>query len=197
MHIPINNLLLATFLVLFSAVCYAESGDRDKPLQIESDQATIDDASKTSTFTGNVKLIQGSMQIHADKFVVSQDEDGFKRGIAYGKTASFKQKIEGTDEFIEGYGERIEYDTRSEVVNFFIRAQIKRGMDELRGEHITYNVETEIFQVNSNNADSAGNPPQRVRAILHPKPKVGSPSAAEPNMHIEKPNSYPATDSLP
>lgn len=168
---PANKLLLATFLLLCVPPCLAESADRDKPIHMEADQVRIDDAKQISTFTGNVRLSQGTLLIRGDKIVVTQDENGFKRGIAYGNTASFRQKREGLDEYVEGYGERIEYDTRAETVDFYVRARLKREMDEVLGEHITYNAKTEIFQVNGGNTSTESSPSQRVRAVLQPKPK--------------------------
>ena len=85
-------------------------------------------------------------------------------------TASFRQKREGLDEYVEGYGERIEYDTRAETVDFYVQARIKRNMDEVRGEHITYSAKTEIFQVNGGTG-AESDPPKRVRAILQPRQK--------------------------
>src|SRR4030065_1755543 len=107
MRQPRNKLLLATFLLLCAPACFAERADRDKPLHLEADQVLIDDAQQTSTFIGNVKLTQGTMLIRGDKIVVVQDKDGFTHGTAYGNTASFRQKREGLDEYVEGYGERI------------------------------------------------------------------------------------------
>jgi lipopolysaccharide export system protein LptA len=173
-----NNLLPAIFLLLCMPTCFAERADRDKPLHLESDQVLMDDVKMTSTFTGNVQLTQGTMLIRGDKIIVIQDKEGFKHGTVYGNPASFRQKREGLDEYVEGDGERIEYDTRTEVVDFYEQSHVKRGLDELRGEHITYNVKTEIFQVNSDGTGSAGNPPKRVRAVLQPKPK-SSPAAPD------------------
>jgi len=167
------KLLPFLLLLLGAPACYAERADRDKPTHLESDQVLIDDARQISTFTGNVQLTQGTMVIRGDKIVVVQDKDGFKHGTAYGKPASFRQKREGLDEYIEGYGERIEYDTRAETVDFYVQARIKREQDEVRGAYITYSAKTEIFQVES--GESTPNaPPKRVRAVLQPKPKQGA-----------------------
>lgn len=148
----------------------------------------IDDAQQVSTFTGNVKFTQGTMLIRGDKIVVKQDKEGFKHGTAYGNTASFRQKREGLDEYVEGDGERIEYDTRAETVDFYVRAHLKRELDEVRGEHITYSQKTEIFQVNRNGVNSANEPPKRVRAILQPKPRQDATSPSAPDTLPIKPS---------
>lgn len=188
-------LLLPTFLLLWAPACFAERADRDKPVHLEADQVLIDDAQQVSTFTGNVKLTQGTMLIRGDRIVVVQDEEGFKHGTAYGNTASFRQKREGLDEYVEGYGERIEYDTRAETVDFYVQARIRRDLDEVRGEHITYSAKTEIFQVDSGGAGSEKEPPKRVRAVLQPKPKQGAAASSVPDALPIKPSeTLPPTD---
>src|SRR5476651_124839 len=119
-----NKLLLATFLLPvflldWAPACFAERADRDKPMHLDADQVIMDDAQKISTFTGNVRLSQGTLLIRGDKIIVVQDKDGFKHATAYGNTAEFRQKREGLDEYVEGYGERIEYDMRTDTVNLY------------------------------------------------------------------------------
>lgn len=191
-----NKLLCLTVLMLCAPACFAERADRDKPMHLEADQVLIDDAQQISTFTGNVRMAQGTMLIRGDKIVVTQDPEGFKHGTAYGHTASFRQKREGLDEYVEGYGERIEYDTRAETVDFYIQARLKRELDEVRGEHITYSAKTEIFQVN-NGPVTAGTPPKRVRAVLQPKPKTDSAPPPPPDALTITPSKTMRTPEQP
>jgi lipopolysaccharide export system protein LptA len=163
-------LLLVTSISLYAPICFAEHADRDKPLILEADQVLIDDMNKTSTFTGNVRLAQGTMLIRGDRIEVLKSGDGFQQTKAYGNIASFRQKREGSEEYLEGYGERIEYDTRTGTVDFYGQARVKRELDEVRGDHITYSMKTETFKV-SGGASSTSTPPKRVRAVLQPRPK--------------------------
>ncbi len=172
----LNILFLVTFL-LFSPESFAEHADRDKPLILEADQVLIDDKHNTSTFSGNVRLAQGSLLIRGDRIEVLKSGDGFQQTKAYGNTASFRQKREGSEEYMEGYGERIEYDTRTGTVDFYGQARVKRELDEVRGDHITYNMKTETFQV-SGGTSSTSTEPKRVRAVLQPRPK---PEASVPS----------------
>lgn len=173
------SLLLPAFLLLPAPACFAERADRDKPINLEADKVLIDDMQQVSTFTGNVRLSQGSLLIRGDKIVVTQDKDGFKHATAYGKSAEFRQKRDGSDSYVEGYGERIEYDTQAETLDLYKQARLKRDQDEVHGEHITYNAKTDIFQVAGSSANSGDNPPQRVRAVLQPKSKGSAASTPD------------------
>lgn len=195
---PIKNklllvsLLLPAFLLLWAPASFAERADHDMPINLEADKVLIDDAQQISTFTGNVRLSQGSLLIRGDKIVVMQDKNGFKHAAAYGKTAEFRQKREGLEGYVEGYGELIEYDTRAETFNIRIQARLKRDQDEVRGEHIIYNAKAETFQVNGSSASSGDAPPQRVRAVLQPKSKEGTTSTPAPDTPPVTPGEYPA-----
>jgi lipopolysaccharide export system protein LptA len=174
-----NNWPLAFLLMLYAASGLAERADREKPIQLDADQVMIDDSNRISTFTGGVKLTQGTLQLLGDKVVVTQSKDGFTLATVYGKTASFRQKREGLNEYVEGFGERIVYDSRAETIDFYNQARLKRDLDDVRGEHISYSVKTEIFRVSGSSDSSGDTPPKRVRAILQPKIKK-SPDEAAP-----------------
>jgi lipopolysaccharide export system protein LptA len=172
--------LLPALLLLWAPACFAERADRDKPIHLEADQVILDDAQHISTFTGNVRLSQGTLLIRGDKIVVKEDKDGFKHATAYGN-AEFRQKREGLDGYVEGYGEFIEYDARSEILNLQEKARLKRGRDEVSGDNITYNAKNEIFRVNSGDASPGNALSQRVRAVLQPKANENAvpPSASD------------------
>ena len=159
-------------------LAWAERADREKPVNLEADRVDLDDAKKEVVFEGNVTLTQGTLQIKADKIIVKQDADGFQYGIAYGSPAHFRQKREGFDDFIEGFGDRLEYDGKADKMQLFTNARIQRGRDEVRGDYIAYNAITEFFQVigGGKTAATPGNPQGRVRAVIQPKPK----SATQP-----------------
>ena len=154
----------------------AERADRDKPVHLESDRATVENTARsnnkdrTSVFTGNVVLTQGTLIIRSDKMVVKENEDGFQHAIAYGNLASFRQKRDGMNEYIEGWGERMEYDSKADKVELFKQARLRRGADEVHGEYISYEATTEFFQVN-NGAKTKTNSESRVRAVIQPKKK--------------------------
>lgn len=162
---PIAPLLL---VLLCTDHALAEQADRDKPVHLEADQVLIDDARQFKSFEGRVQLLQGTLHIQADRIEVREDAEGYQHLTATGHPAKFRQRYEGSEEYAEGYGERIEYDTRAETVDFYDHARVKRGQDEVQGARITYSTKTEVFQASSDSASQTpGN--NRVRAVLQPK----------------------------
>jgi lipopolysaccharide export system protein LptA len=163
--------LLIVVLTLFSSTGHAERTDREHPISLEADQLSIDDANKISVFTGDVKLTQGTLVIRANKVVVTQIEADFKRGVATGQPASFRQKRDGLNEYVEGYGERIEYNSKHATVSLFGQARIQRGGDEVSGDHIIYNADTGVFQATGNGASNESGK-GRVHAVIQPENKL-------------------------
>jgi lipopolysaccharide export system protein LptA len=149
----------------------AEKADKEKPINLEADRVSIDDAKKLSVFEGNVVLTQGTLMIRADRILVREDPQGFSYGTAYGNPTTFRQKRDGVDEYVEGEAERIEYDGKADRVQLFTRAQLRRGADEVRGSYISYDQPTEFFKVVGSHADGNKGAPGRVRAIIQPKNK--------------------------
>jgi lipopolysaccharide export system protein LptA len=168
---------VAACALLLAGGARAEKADRDKPINLEADRVTVDDAKQVAIFEGNVVLTQGTMMIRGDRMEVRQDNEGFRHGTSWGKLAYFRQKREGFDEYIEGWAERIEYDGRAEKLQMFTRAAMKRGQDEVRGDYISYDAATEFFQVIGGGAKAASpnNPDGRVRAVMQPKPREKPP----------------------
>jgi lipopolysaccharide export system protein LptA len=177
--------------MLACAPALAERADRDKPVNIESDSMTADEAKKTAIFDGKVVLTQGSLVIRADRIVVRQDTEGFQYGVATGNPASFRHKQDGTAGYIDGQAARIEYDNKADRVEFFNDARLRRDSgDDIRGDYISYDARTERFSVKSRGADSsaksrgADSPTPRVQVTI--VPKKASPGAPAPDAGQQK-----------
>jgi lipopolysaccharide export system protein LptA len=161
-------------------------------MNIEADALRYDDLKQVSVFTGNVVLTKGTILIRGAKVDVQQDPQGYQFGVITsepGKRAFFRQKREGVDEFIEGEGELIEYDSRADTVKFTRQAQLRRYRgttlnDEFNAGVIVYNNITDVFTLDgapgvgsTGSAGQPGAPSGRVRAMLTPKPEAAASDA--------------------
>ncbi len=182
------SLILCLLLSAYTGLSFAERADREKPIQMEADSVTLDDTKQLSTFQGNVRLQQGTLLIEADRILVLQDKKGFSQATATGQLAHLRQKRDGVNEYADGYGERIEYDSYAEVANIYGQARIKREGDDVRGEHIIYNTKTGVFQVFGASDQTAERKPEqgRVTIVIQPKTHVKEPAT---NAHTPPVNS--------
>ena len=175
-----GQLLLLVLLTMASLNVHADKADKDKPIDLEADNVIVNDAKKTSTYTGNVILTQGTLMIRGDKLVVVEDIHGFQQSTSYGNPTTFKQKMEGKNEYMEGSAQRIEYDGRMDKVKLFTKAWVKRGEDIVHGDYIMYDATAEYAEVIGGGSQAAtpATPTGRVRAVIQPKNRSAQPAPA-------------------
>ena len=167
---PLRPILVLALAAALAGTAHAEKADRDKPVNIEADRMLADDARQTVEFEGRVVMTQGTFTLRADRITVRQDKDGFQFGVAVGSPATFREKRDGADEWIEGQAKRIEYDGRAQRVELFDQARVARDKDEVRGNYISYDQRGEVYRVQGAK-DYRPQPPrdERVRAVIQPK----------------------------
>lgn len=187
-HPLVSSLVAGLAVAVAGALCagaaHAEKADRGKPMTVDADSARYDDLKQVGTFTGNVVVTKGTIVMRAAQIEVRQSPEGYQYGSLVGgpgRLASFRQKRDGVDEFIEGEAERIEYDSRADTVRFINRAVIRRYRgatlaDETAGNLITYDNAAEVFSVSGGaSAATPANPGGRVRAVLTPRESSAQP----------------------
>jgi lipopolysaccharide export system protein LptA len=190
---PLLTVLTRPALVSVMLLCsilvpaHAEKADRYKKMEVESDQpGKVDLQNQIVVFNGNVVVTKGTMVIRAARIEVRESPDGYQVATAIGspsQLATFRQKRDGVDEFIEGEAERLEYDSKNDTIRFVNKASVKRlrgttVADEVSGALITYDNTAELFTVAGGaSAATPSNPTGRVRAVL--SPRQGTPAAAE------------------
>ncbi|MCS6787493.1 MAG: lipopolysaccharide transport periplasmic protein LptA [Thiobacillaceae bacterium] len=188
---------LAALLGVLPLSAQAERADRDKPVHIEADTARMDDLQKLAVYEGRVILTQGTLRVQAERIEVRQDADGFLSGVATGKPAHFRQRLDGRGEWVDAWANRVEYDGRKELVRLIGEAYVKKGEEELRGDLITYDAKTEqYFASGALPGQKAG----RVRAVILPREaqsgrggQESAPRRPEPSPAQTRPEDRPAT----
>jgi len=160
---------LAALLIAVALPAAAEQADATKPIEIEANKMSADDARRTNVFEGNVVVNRGTLNIRADRIVVRQDKEGNQYATATGNPVRFKQRQdpkppdkEGV--WMEGEAKRIELDDKAQKVELFDSARVNRGGDEVAGDYILVDQKSDFFTV------TPGKGQGRVRATIQPKP---------------------------
>ncbi len=150
---------LSIALGLFGISAHAEKADKDKPIALSSDKAQFDDVKQIYFLERNVLLIKGSLIIKGEKAEVKIDPEGYQYVTIFakpGQLASLRQKRDtGLNDFIEGFAEWIEYDGKTEIAILHKQARMNqisgtRVTDQLNGDKIHYDGNTEKYNVISN-----------------------------------------------
>ena len=189
--IPFPPLLLValtalTALMVGMAPAWADKADRSKPMTLESDQpCTVSLIKQTSVCSGNVVISQGTLQIRAERLELRETPQGYQIALALGsaaKPASYRQKRDSADEFVEGQAQRIDYDSKAGTLRFEGAAVVRRlrgstVADEIQGAVIVWDSVAESFNVQGG-VKTDSNPGGRVRAVITPRPPDDAASAA-------------------
>jgi len=161
---------LAPFLLLLGAtLAHAEQADSTKPIEIEANRMSADDARRMNVFEGNVVVTRGTLNIRADRIVVRQDAEGNQFATATGNPVRFRQRQdpkppEKEGVWMDGEAKRIELDEKSGKIELFEDARVNRGGDEVKGNYILVDQRSDFFTVTPGKGDG------RVRATIQPKP---------------------------
>ncbi|RXZ45636.1 lipopolysaccharide transport periplasmic protein LptA [Crenobacter cavernae] len=162
-----SKLLTAVLVGLATLPAWAEKADQKKPIEISADAGTLDQLKGVTVWQGNVIVIQGTLRATADQLTVTRDAQGRQTLQGIGRPATFRQKLEARPEYVEGQGSRVDYTSASNQVVLTGNARVKRGADVVTGGVITYNTETEVYQVSGGSVQGPNK--GRVTVILQPK----------------------------
>ena len=169
-----NRKIIFSACIIFSvSLAIASSEDTQQPITIEADRAVLDEKKQTSTYTGNVILKQGDIEVRADTITVYSREGRLQRVIAEGDPVHYKQQQQKDDD-IRGVSQRMEYEAESNRVLLLGGAELWQGGNRFSGERIQYDPEQEKV-IATGGLNSTENGAKRVQIILQPQSsKAGS-----------------------
>lgn len=164
-----NNRQISAFLLSGLTICgplYALESDSEQPITIDSNTATYDDATATSTYTGNVISIQGSLRVNSDKLVVYFVNGEADKLVFTGKPAKFRQTPNQGEEDITGESLTGEYYPKKNLLVMIEKATVWRGNGTYSSELIEYDSKNSTVKAGEKASDA-----KRVHVILQPKNK--------------------------
>lgn len=119
---------------------FAIDPNSNSPIEIESDQATLDDKTGSSTYTGNVIISQGLTRLEANFIIVNSKDRKITSIKATGTPAHFVQGNELKNTSTHGYGNTITYSTELESLTFTGDARLLQAENSFSGEVIEYDM---------------------------------------------------------
>ncbi len=161
----LNKIAGLCLLMLSRAVSALES-DSEQPIVIDSNNAVYDEKTDTSTYTGTVHAVQGSIKIDADKLVVYMKEGNIDHLIATGVPSKFRQLPEVGKEEMFGEGLINEFYPDKNLLIFRKNASVWQGDAKQSSEYIEYDTKDSLLKAGESASDG-----KRVHSVIKPKPK--------------------------
>lgn len=136
------NRAVAASLLLASTFALAQQNTSQLPIDLKADSGEYDAAKGIATYTGNVVITQGQMNLKGDRVVIRLDGGEVTSLEAWGNLATFHY-VPANEPPIDGEGEYMKYTVATATVDIDKRAHVKQGKNETRANHLSYNLEKE------------------------------------------------------
>jgi lipopolysaccharide export system protein LptA len=141
----------------------ALSTDAQQPLRIEADRVHVDEREGVSTYSGSVRLRQGSLDVRADTIVVYVADQRLDRVLAEGRPVTIRQ-LTDEQQLLEAEAYRMEYEAPQQMIILLESARLRQAGNEFASDRIEYDAANEILKAGSDAPDGG----ERVRITIQP-----------------------------
>jgi len=166
-----SQLLALLGVVTFNPQALAIDPNRQAAIEIESDQAELDETNGTAIYSGHVIIKQGMSRLEADSVSVTATNGRLESIDASGNPARFVD-LNGaqnqTVRDIRGESERIHYQSETATLTFQGQARLEQDQNSFSGDTIIYDIEARAIKASG---DQSGE--TRVRIQYQPKAEAG------------------------
>ncbi len=157
------RLLLLVLLSSIALQANALSSDAQQPIQIEADSLVVRDKDKTSIYSGNVQLNQGSLEIRCDQLTLYFDDNKELILMEMTGTPATFRLLNDLQQELSGQGEHMEYHVTESTLISIGNARCTQAGDTIKSEKIQVDTNTGDIQAGGTDSDS------RVRMLIQPK----------------------------
>ncbi|MBO1254297.1 lipopolysaccharide transport periplasmic protein LptA [Alteromonas sp. 5E99-2] len=159
-------ILAATISVVSAATTQSLAGEDDftQPITVDSKSQFVDGKNKSSIFSGNVNITQGSLVIDADEVEVDASlGEGKEIFIARGTPAKYSQELDDKQRVI-ATAEEIRYNVSKKMISLSGAAELQREASSVSGSSIVYDMVNEQLLAESNDGNDT-----RVTTVFRPE----------------------------
>ena len=135
---------LAVAAALAAAPAWSKSSDRNQPMDLTSDSndCTVADEGGPCVFTGNVRIVQGTLDVRAARADVRRGGGDIEKVILTGSPVRLQQELDSGGS-IDATANNVDYNLQSETVVFTGNVEIRQpGRGTMAGGRIVYNMAT-------------------------------------------------------
>ena len=154
---------LATLIVLLPLQVLALPTDNQKPIQVEADSLEVRDEENISIYNGNVRLIQGSLEIQSENLVIHFNAAKELTLMQMtGTPATFRQ-LDTERKELKGQADKLDYTASDSVLLLQGNALFTHDGDTIKSQKIRVNTQNNSIEAGSTEANS------RIHMTIQPK----------------------------
>ncbi|WP_291972197.1 lipopolysaccharide ABC transporter substrate-binding protein LptA [Candidatus Symbiopectobacterium sp.] len=153
---------IASALLAASLPTLAVTGDTSQPIHIDSAHQSLDMQGNTVTFTGNVTVKQGTIDVKADKVVVTRTQGSQGQEVieAFGNPVTFYQ-MQDNGKPVKGRAQKVRHELAQDKITLTGNAYLEQLDSNVKGDRITYLVKQQQME-------AVGDKGGRVTTVLVP-----------------------------
>ncbi len=136
---------LALALNLVTASITASADQRQERIQISADGGAYDMRTGVQTLVGNVRIVQGDLDVRADEGRAYRTDEGLQRVELFGDPTTWRMRMEDGS-IATGRSLQIIYDLLENQITMIGDARIEDAQGSFTGATITYNLGTERIE---------------------------------------------------
>jgi lipopolysaccharide export system protein LptA len=158
--------VLACILAISAGAAQALPDDKKQNMSISGNKQEVNLKVGEVIYTGDVKLVQGTLEINAQKITVRKDKKQAEESItAEGNPARYQQQPEAGKPMIHAEASVIHYNLKTEQLTLEKNVSIEQNGTVTKAGHVEYDInsQTAKFSVGESNG--------RVETIIPAKPE--------------------------
>jgi lipopolysaccharide export system protein LptA len=155
----------ALLLLLLPCQLWALATDGDQPIEIEADELEVREQERISIYLGNVNLVQGSLEINADRLVLHFNEVNELIKMEMTGTPATLRQLDDDQQEMWGEALQIDYTQSESLLELRESARLSQAGDTIESDLIRINTVTSRLQAGG--AESG----ERVKMLIQPKPE--------------------------
>ncbi|WP_440866846.1 lipopolysaccharide ABC transporter substrate-binding protein LptA [Symbiopectobacterium purcellii] len=138
---------IASALLAASLPALAVTGDTSQLIHIDSAQQSLDMQGNTVTFTGNVTVKQGTIDVKAEKVVVTRPQGSQGQEVieAFGNPVTFYQ-MQDNGKPVKGRAQKVRYELAQDKITLTGNAYLEQLDSNVKGDRITYLVKQQQME---------------------------------------------------
>ena len=142
---------------------FALPSDANQPIKLNANTAEFNQKSGIITYAGSVKLVQGTLNIKADRVVIALSGDGsIQKVTASGSPVTVSQQLKAGEGLSTGRANQLVYRADQGVVELIGNAKLTQQGASITGETISYGLDQGDFKA------AKGKSSEQVELILPP-----------------------------
>ena len=149
-RVTVGLLGVALLLSLLPVTGWGLTGDRNQPVNIQADRATVNEKTGKSVYEGNVYVQQGTLVLQGSKMTVQLKDSSIDTFVLTGDPATYRQRPDGEESDQHAEARRIEFYAKEDRIILLKNARVWRSdVKELRSDRIVFDLKSDTFNAGS------------------------------------------------